>query len=263
MYFYEMGMAWNKGKPYSCEPDSNDFYKYLPTYIEPPKDFKKIADPILGSVYAWEVMYDETIEFWKIMKPYANKIINEALEKSGYKIEQKLPVIHFRCSDMPFGRGLIHHLQKYEFYRNALKGYEECDLVTCSEFLADEKQRNACKYYTEYIKEELSPIKVNINSCNNSVIEDFAKMFYAPLTISAGSSMTFMAGYLGNGIYKEGLSRECVKGQIPQNLIEIGYCDGFEEKNRSKIYEGEVDYTLYHADVKDYYDTEAVRKQLQ
>lgn len=263
VYFYDMGMAWNKDKPFSCKPDSGDFYKYLPTYLEPPKDFRKFSDDFLPHVFSWEIMTDKTLEFWKIMKPYANKILNEALEKSGLKMEQKLPVIHFRCSDEPFSGGLVHHLQKYEFYRNALKGYEECDLITCSDFLSDENKKNACKSYTNYIKEELLPVKVNIKLCAGSILEDFAKMFYAPLTISGGSSMSFTAGYLGNGTYKEGVSRECVKGKIPEHLIKSGYCEGLSEKNRSKIYEGEIDYTLYHEDVKDYYDTETVRKQLQ
>jgi len=240
-YFREMALAWNNGETYITNHNDDEFYRNLPKKIDPPPDFPGIPDSIKAGDN-WTCDREDTLQLWNIMKPYIHKILDDTLEKSGLKIEQNVPVIHFRCADTPFIRHPEYHLHKYSFYKKALKGYSEVDIVSCNTHLASENDQKTCKKYIEYIKGELAPIKVNL-VCG-SINQDFARMFYAPLCISTGSSMSFFAGYFGKGTFITG--------------------GNYNEEKKTKCLICDIGtHELLHSEVADYYDVDTVHQQLK
>lgn len=246
--FFNIGNSWRKGETYHWKTQhlaKNDFYLNLPSDYEPLKGLQvpkyKTEDYDGGS--AWQVDTEEGKIFWDTMKPYIHKTLDETLEKSGLFMNQKNPIIHFRCSDVPFNRHSWYHLAKWDFYRKALNGHSEVDVLMCPIVGATEDNKKACHQYIEFLKKELSPVKVNV-SCGH-FLEDFARMFYGPLVISPGSSMSFMSGYFGHG-----------------KLVTTGH---FEEgsSDTCKICEGDKSSVLLHSDVPDYHDVENVNKMLK
>lgn len=248
-HFFEIGNAWSRGETYVWKDKSkarNDFYLNLPDEYPPPQGVQIPAyssHPEQPGNSAWTVDSEEGKQFWDAMKPYVHDILNDTLEKSDVVIDQSNPVIHFRCSDVPFNRHTWYHFAKWDFYKNALKGYSEVDVLSCHTHAASEREESACKKYIELLRQELYPIKVNV-VCGH-FIEDFARMFYAPLVISPGSSMSFMSGYFGHG-----------------KLITTGHFDE-RSTDECKICEGDRSQVLLHSEVADYYDVDTVNKMLK
>ena len=249
-YFYGMGISWSKKETYKCDWINefvNDFYKALPREIPYPQglqvpDYKSHQG--FEGVSAWTVDSDEGKKFWEILKPYIHDIIGNALEKSGLKVIQKNPVIHFRCSDVPFNRMGSYHLVKYQFYKDGLKGQQEVDLISCHSHLSDAKNSDTCKNYVDLLVKELDPIKVNVK-CQH-YFEDFACMFYAPLVLSTGSSMSFMSGFFGHG-----------------KFLTAGHIfDEFKNTPDCTICSHPRSINLMHNEVSDYYDVQSVHKLL-
>lgn len=248
--FFQIGNSWSKGETYTWKDKDkarNEFYKNLPEVYPVPKganipSYTSHEDDA-PSVSAWTVDTDEGKKFWNAMKPYIHDILDEAFIKSGLRIYQSNPIIHFRCSDVPFNRQPWYHLAKYNFYKKALDGYSKVDIMSCNTHISSSKEQEMCKKFADLLSKELEPVKVNL-VCGN-YIEDFAKMFYAPLVVSPGSSMSFMAGYFGHGKlittghFKEGTASEC------------------------KVCEGDKSDVLLHADVPDYYNVDEVNKMLK
>ena len=185
--FFEIGNAWSRGETYLWKNKhlaKNEFYRNLPEVYPPPKDviipsYKSHEEA--PSVSAWTVDTDEGKKFWDAMKPYIHDILDKTFIKSGLRMNQKNPIIHFRCSDVPFNRQPWYHLAKYSFYKNALKGYSEVDIMSCNTHISSDHEQEMCKNFAELLSKELYPTKINL-ICGH-YIEDFAKMFYAPLVV--------------------------------------------------------------------------------
>lgn len=245
-YFYKMGNSWSKGETFVWDEQfKNEFYKNLPTKLDPPKDVKipayKNNRTSFENLSAWICDSEEAVNFWKSMKPFVHKIIGEALEKSGLRVNQTKPVIHFRCSDVPFRKSDDYHFQKYKFFKDAVGSDNEVEIITCHTHLSEVKNQKACSKYVELLIKELSPTKATVQ-CRH-YFEDFAVMFYAPKVISTGSSMSFMAGFFGHG-----------------EFITAGhFTEGSENTCKICKYSG-VD--VLHSDVSDYYDIDSVHKKL-
>jgi len=220
-YFYDMGCHWRDGKKFMLNSiDDRDFYKNFPTEVDIPVDLPTL--PVLKGepdpFDVWHLQTDEALEFWSKMKPYIHKILGETLVKSGLQIEQKNPVIHFRCADIPFNKHRDYHLLKYDFYKQAIAGQKEVDIIYCNTHKTSELEQKACDEYAEYLKNELAPVKANI-VCG-TINEDFARMFYAPMCISSGSSMSFMAGYFGKGTFVKWDEKYIVEHDLVENYYD-------------------------------------------
>ena len=253
-YFYLMGKAWHKGERFKSEWIQgfvNDFYLNLPRELDPPTgvsipDYKS-HEGGFEVVSAWTVDTDEGKAFWDAMKPYVHNIIKESLEKSNLVIEQKNPVLHFRCSDGPFNRLGSYNFAKYQFFKDSLKGYKKVDIISCHTHQSSEENKVACKKYVDYLVGELESEGLEVNVICEHYFEDFSRMFYAPLVISHGSSMSFMAGYFGHG-----------------KLLTTGHIwDEFAEFTECKICSHPRSAQLLHDEVADYYDVERVHQQLK
>jgi hypothetical protein len=274
-YFYNMGLAFLHGKDFKTTTDKNRniFTYYFPKYVKLDSGVHSqfasvgITDDLLNKelndidghcVSAWNVLTKEREQFWEIMKPTVHKIIDEALEKAGLKKTVDSPVLHFRCSDVPFQRLEYYHFQKYTYIKNALEQiakknnqkYENIYICYCNTHTANpdehENKQTACDRYSKEIVKYLQESGYNpILKCD-TINEDFATMFYAPALIATSGSFSFFAGYFSNSVfistmYDEKKSRECTDcGEWLQN-----------------------GYTLKHSEVLDYYDTDTVIKLLR
>lgn len=245
-YFYNMGNSWSLNEDFNDSEGiyEQEFYKLLPKYIKKPEnvnvpEYKKLGEN------AWIIDTEEGKLFWETIKPYVHDTIDKCLKDYNLQPIQKNPIIHFRCSDVPFNGG-VYHFQRYDFFKKSLGSYKEVDIVTCNkhESTGIENQK-LCEEYTKLLSEELinNGIKVNIFECRE-VIEDFARMFYAPLVISPGSSMSFIAGYFGNGefitsghILEEISSNECKICKYSKSCNLFGSEINDDYKNVSLVHE--------------------------
>jgi hypothetical protein len=102
--------------------------------------------------------------------------------------------------------------------------------------------KKACDEYIKDLIQYLKQLDYNVEIQCKSNIEDFAYLFYAPVTISTGGSYSFMSGYFGDGIFMaEGHIRE----DIPEQKCTT--CNWLKQGHG-----------LNHSLVKDYMDTNNV-----
>ena len=270
-YFYSMGLAFLRGKNFET-PSINgrsDFIQHLPNKVGFDKTIQdafilagitnESLDEELNKinglcVSSWTVLSKERETFWTIMKPKVNELIKQALEKSGLNKQTDAPVIHYRCSDVPFLRMSNYHFHKYSFFKNGLdmiqektgKKYNKVYISYCNTHDAPIESQESCDIYFKSFVKYLESLGYEVISKCNSPDEDFATMFYAPGIISTSSSFSFMAGFFSDGVfvssfYDEKSDRKCDN------------CDDWLQNG----------YTLKHLNVIDYHDQQSVISQLQ
>jgi len=263
-YFHTMGLAILEKSNFKNEEYTQNFLKYLPTEIiyedsdmckNIYKCFEENGVTYENSKFAWSAEWfirdDNQMKFWICMKPLINYILDEAFKKTGINTPVDCPIIHFRCSDVPFGRQNQYHFAKYDFYKKALDDikqktglqYNKVKILYSNGHLSTQEYGNACDKYCSSLKKYLEDLNYDVEVYSNTDIEDFANMFYAPATIGTVSSYSFMSGFFGNGIYitNEHIIEEEVKSEC--NLC------------KEWMYES---YKLKHNSVFDYMDTENV-----
>ena len=190
------------------------------------------------------------------MKPFIQKILDEALTKSDNIKTVDSPIIHFRCADTPFVRNPDYALQKHCFFKRALEDiqqklqqkYKDVIILSYINHRADENQANACTKYVGFLKKYLEDLQYRVDIQSETSLEDFATIFYAPASISTSSSFSFMAGFFGKGLFISTTN---------------GFFEGKQERCLdcgSWVYKG---YNLNHKDVNDYLNTDDVLNLLQ
>jgi len=194
------------------------FLKHLPLYIKfnqdiydklKEDDFTYIKFDLFLKEGYWQVINNRREKFWLIMKPLMNQIIDDTLKKSGLYKKVQYPVIHFRCSDIPFIRNKQYKLQKYTFYKDSLDkiksqsgvNYDTIILLTSTVHRSNSKNKEACEIYLNGIKNYIESIGYKVIIQSKSKEEDFATLFYAPAVISPGSSFSFMGGFFNDGLF--------------------------------------------------------------
>jgi hypothetical protein len=270
-YFYNMGLSFLHGKNYQCRThvNKNMFTHYFPEIIPFEQSVQDalisagITDDSLQNdlntmsgncMSAWTVMSKQSETFWTIMKPTVNRVLKDAFEKSNYKKTVDVPVIHYRCSDMPFRKGGYYHFQKYSFFKDALdmiqrktgQTYNKVYICYCNSHNSPIDYQESCDKYIISLTKYLENLGYEVIAKCESINEDFATMFYAPGLISTSSSFSFMSGFFSDGVfisstYDEHLNRECDD------------CSDWYQKG----------YTLKHAEVDDYHDTDKVISMLK
>lgn len=265
-YFHKLGRTILQKKDFSEKLDNVNFIKYLPSEIIYndseicKRTYDKFAE--MGVTYEnsgycptaeWFIRDNNHLNFWLSMKPLVQELLDNAFKKTGINSPVDCPVIHFRCSDVPFQRHPDYHLIKYEFYKKALEdinsktslNYSKVKILYSNGHLGDEKNGAACDIYSNTLKKYLEDLNYEVQMVANADIEDFANLFYAPAVISTVSSYSFMSGFFGKGIYitVENLSEDEEKSK----------CDS------EYMYNG---FHLKHKMVDDYYDTDNVIKLL-
>lgn len=261
IYFSKLGNSFKNGYDFVYDINQdNEFLKHLPTKIP--------YDPIIGNSlkyipsYIFNIGFDgtwvcdnnDTHNFWIILKPLVYNILNEAFIKANLEIKTTYPVIHFRCSDVPFIKHFHYHIAKYQFYLDTLIelktkniNTETVNLLACFNHLATNDNKKHCNVYIESLSNFLIKNGYKVNIICNSNIDDFALLFYAPAVISLGSSYSFMSGFFGNGIFVS-------EGHFDERRTESSTCDKCNWLKNS--------YTLLHKNVVSYHDSENVIKLL-
>jgi hypothetical protein len=195
------------------------------------------------SVVFWNSDSKEKQMIHSIMKPYMHKIFDETYTKLNLNKNHYYPIIHFRCADTPFNKHGLYYFQKYDYFKNILKkhNFNKIIILSCTEHLSNEQNKNSCEKYVNLLKEQLKEYNPEIKCGTN--VDDFVSMFYAPLVISTQSSFSFMSGYFGNGIYIE-----------PNTMSGDSECSDCETE-----YKG---YNIPHSIVNDYHNIDEVYKLL-
>ena len=141
-YFYNIGLAFLHGKNFQTiiHEEGDMFTNYLPQKVEFDSSIQQafisagINDEILQKNLesfdnnchsAWNIISKDLETFWNIMKPITNRLLKDALVKSGLDKPIDAPVIHFRCSDSPLNRLEYYHFQKYSFFKDSLEMIEK------------------------------------------------------------------------------------------------------------------------------------------
>lgn len=253
--FYLMGCSFRNNKDYTpsysniphfptnfiCDTNIHKQLLTLPDYVF------NISD----RVGTWCCNDNNINSFWYILKPYINKILNELFTKNNLQNKVDYPVIHYRCSDVPFVKHFHYHLVKYKFYKDALEelkkngiNTQSINLMSCNTHINNNTEK--CNQYTQSLKKYLEDLGYNVIMSCGTNIDDFATIFYSPASISNGSSFSFMSGYFGNGIFIS-------EGHVDEHNI---------NKKCTNCNWLKSGYTLLHKDVDNYYDTDTVIKQL-
>ena len=261
-YFHELGYCITKKEDFNFDVGDLEFIKYFPSelkykYDDIYNEFEKneinrgwFETEKQQGLSMWFVLDKKTEVFWTIMKPLIKNIYDDAFSKSNLVKKIDRPVIHFRCSDIPFNKGKDYTFQKYEFFKKALSEiekrqikYDEVIICYCNTHRAENGNQKACDVYAKSLGEYLQFIGYKSMIQCQSNIDDFSTLYHAPACISSGSSFSFMSGFFGNGIYISG-----------------GH-DDINNKNEPGdwLYKG---YNLKHADVPDYHDTDDVITKL-
>ena len=270
VYFHKLGSAILQKSNFTSNEETANFVKYLPTEIifEDNDLCKSTYDKFVenGVTYEntrflftgeWFIKNDNHMKFWICMKPLVHSILDEAFKKTGVNKLIDTPIIHFRCSDIPFIKHSMYHLYKYEFYKRALQdiidktgvNYNKVKILYSNSHQSNEEYGNACDKYTSSLKKYLEDLNYDVEVYTNSDIEDFADMFYAPAVIAGCGSYTFMSGFFGDGIFITGKHVE--EDDVNQSPCKL--CDNW-------MYDG---YQLKHKYVDDYIDTDKVTNMLR
>jgi len=264
-YFFNMGQAFLNGKNfYTDVPKTDIFTDYFPKNVDfdpliqqafvsvgiTNESIQSDLDQIDGFCWsAWTVMTKQMEKFWTIMKPTVNRILKDALQKANLDRTVDAPAIHYRCSDMPFGKKGYYHFQKYGFFKDSLETiqqktnntYNKVYIFYCNSHESSEENQNSCNKYFDSLTNYLESLGYEVVTKCQSVNEDFATMFYAPGLISTSSSFSFFAGYFSDGVFITSIYDE------PKNR-ECNECDNWSKSG----------YTLKHSEVSDYHDTDNV-----
>jgi hypothetical protein len=252
VYYYNYFISILKKEHFYYKNDDS-FINLFPKFI--PFD-QKISNDFDENNITYEKYknYDD-VSFWgsetkekqmihTIMKPSMNQIMNSVFQENRLQKEVKYPIIHFRCADTPFIKQRHYYLQKYKYFKDALKSVKKFDkiiILSCNTHLSSEKNEKSCGEYTNLLKEQLAEYNPIVECGTN--VDDFISMFYAPLVISTQSSFSFMAGFFGNGTYIQ-----------PNFMDENKECNDCDSKWKG--------YSISHEMVNDYHQIEEVYKLL-
>ena len=198
----------------------------------------------------WNTSNNTTYSIANILKPIMQKVMEDAFIASDMVKDVEHPVIHFRCADTPFNRHGEYHFQKYSFFKQALDDLQSEDttvlLMNCSSHRSGNKEKEACATYVDSISDYLKGEGYTATRVCGDNLDDFATLFYAPAVISTISSFSFMSGFFGMGQFIS------ASHEHDGNTTVCEDCKEFRHG-----------YNVYHSEVPDYYDIEAVKAKLR
>lgn len=158
-----------------------------------------IVPSISNPVAIWNPeSWDNKKEYAKYWTKPNKKILQEKFIKSRFKSfynakpHNALPVIHFRCSDVPFVKNGHYKLPKKEVGMKILellkeRGYDEVIWLSNGAHRKEECSEKACKDYSDYYKSLLSGITIR-DRFDGDLESDFMLMYNSPLVIGIISS---------------------------------------------------------------------------
>jgi hypothetical protein len=193
----------------------------------------------------WVVENDAVAAVFDAFRPWGRSILRAALEKKNLLVYSPYPVIHFRCSDVPFVKNPNYHLVRADFYRDCLLEVRDrlgffpyVVLLSCHAHNTDPRRAALCAVYAEGIRRFVTALGYRVIVRCDSPENDFAAMWSAPAVITPGSSFSFFAGFMGGGglFLSEGHFFEPAPNRCGTG------CDGWLRRG----------YALLHSDVSSY-----------
>lgn len=138
------------------------------------------------------------MQFWSDVRPILNRFYSTYIKPPSEDLI--LPVIHFRCSDIPFNRHFMYHLPKkdmIDWVINILKERKinKVIFLTCNTHLSSSKDKQSCSKIKDTYIQMFQNQGISITNMCNDIRTDLSIMFYSPLLISLNnSSFSFLIG---------------------------------------------------------------------
>jgi hypothetical protein len=218
------------------------------TYSDAPAEMRARYRTQSGTIIVmdWRMNYG----FLVAMRPVIRDVLRPLLQQGSPKYDV---VLHFRCSDVPFQRGSMYRLLCYRWYTRALAmvrtKVRSIAIVSCHMHQSRRQNRDSCQKYVDRLAEHVRTLKseAKVHTVCASVDEDFSTMAQAPVLISSGSSMSYMAGLVSEGttIFPS-TSQKHPYRNVPEGWV---------------VLDSEKD-VLRDNEVVDYHDVERVHAQL-
>lgn len=188
------------------------------------------------------------LNYWQATRTLANKFYADNIDKMYIND----PVIHFRCSDIPFIKHRQYHMTKAASVRWMAdqvksRGYDKVILLSCNSHHGLDS--DSCAKYIDFYTGLLEQSGIAVTRQCKSIYYDFATMVNSPLLVSLNSSSySFMAG-----IAKD-----------PANYISCNMgieVEGVYYLQTEADWVLDVNPPLLHKDVSSYHDvTDVIRK---
>ena len=152
------------------------------------------------TAYKWRPNKNKKYEiFWKEARPIIREMYDNILTRPK---DNDLPIIYFRCSDIPFIRYNMYHLSSISYINeiiNELKqrNYNKVIFLNCSSH--NTNNYDTCSDISDIYIELFENEGIEVIPSCGSIIGDFTKMVYCPFLVSLNSSsFSFMAGISKN-----------------------------------------------------------------
>lgn len=190
------------------------------------------------------------LTYWQQLRPKMQMLYSKILPVKHYN----LPIVHFRCSDIPFIKHQYYHLTKaatVEWMAKIIKarGYNDIVMLNCDKHWSEADDH--CSSYAKFYSKIFAQQGLRVHSHCGTIVQDFALMYSAPLLVSLNnSSYSFMAGVAKdpNNYIACNIGMELDGRYIPQTEGDWLFASGPP---------------LLHASVEDYRDVDAVLELLQ
>ena len=154
----------------------------------------------------WNIHKHKTKPYWDSIKREVTKSLKGFTTEIKVTELEKYPILHFRCSDVPFVQHNNYHFSKYNFYKwcnDKLKHkYKKWYIMWDNSHLSNNNYKQLSSIYfndlKQYLENDLNLEIIHINK--NNQYEDFKLLYNAPVVIQGGcgGSFSFFGGYFNN-----------------------------------------------------------------
>lgn len=158
----------------------------------------------------WNITnYVELVPIYNIIYHDIKKSLNLFLKNIDVPKIEKIPIIHFRCSDVPFDIHNDYNFSKYSFYKRCnekLKHkYKKWYIMTYNNHNSNNKKKKLSKeYFDDLIKYLRKDLNLEIEILKpNEPIKDLKLLHNSPAVIAGGcgGSFSFFGGYFSNAFF--------------------------------------------------------------
>lgn len=200
---YSIFKAIDKPPIYKYDYEIDGFPKYIVITQEEADEFRKFPDDVwklyvtMWSYFAWPSHIQKYyMPFWKLSRNILRRLFDQVLPKKNIT----KPVIHFRCSDIPFNRQIDYHIPTDDMVQwtcDKIKeiGFNSIIMLHCNKHLTKKGNEIHCNRFLDHYANIYKKNNIQIEFQCNSILDDLAIMVHSPLLVSLNaSSFAFIAG---------------------------------------------------------------------
>lgn len=153
----------------------------------------------------WNIHKNKTKYYWDSIKNEVNKSLKEFTKEIKVTELEQYPILHFRCSDVPYKKK-NYHFSKYKFYKwcnyKLKHKYKKWYIMWDNSHLSKDNYKQISTIYFNDLKKYLeTDLKLEIIHINkNNQYQDFKLLYNAPVVIQGGcgGSFSFFGGYFNS-----------------------------------------------------------------